>query len=110
MAGLLISVNNVFNVQFKSTKPLNLVQSEDISILLESGEYITAFIITEKLSIVLQRAMRRYVQDFERQFAKELRQNAVQTDKFENIGELIKTIFPFMKIRRFITGFDETDQ
>jgi len=102
ISGLLTSVNQIFNVEFHSDKPLTLVKSEDINILLETGEHVTIFIITENTSKVLRRSLRRYLREFENQYKEPLVTDATKVDVFDDATDLIKPIFPFMKIKRFI--------
>ncbi|MCF2141810.1 MAG: hypothetical protein K9W44_17295 [Candidatus Lokiarchaeota archaeon] len=107
IAGLISVINNLFKIKLKAEKPLNLIKSDEVSILLKSGRYVTVFIITESISGVLNRALSRYISEFEKKFQKELEEDIKRVEIFNKAEELIGSIFPFLKIKRVITGFGQ---
>jgi len=98
-SGFISSLTFVFDNILQSISPIEIISSKDASILMRSGENILVIILTQQPTSILARASDRYIKRFEDKFRDELKIESTEVGKFQEAEELIKPIFPFLKIK-----------
>jgi len=98
-SGFISSLTFVFNNILQSISPIEVISSKDASILIRSGERILVIILTQQPTSILARALDRYIRRFEDKFKDELKRESTEVGKFQEAEELIKPMFPFLKIK-----------
>lgn len=98
LSGLLVAINNIFSTIFQSKRSIDSISGRDATILMESGKYITAIVLADKISTILDRALRRYVTVFEQKFEELLKREEANISLFNSATELLKPVFPFFVI------------
>ncbi|MHA1650999.1 MAG: hypothetical protein ACTSYB_12460 [Candidatus Helarchaeota archaeon] len=102
LSGLISAINNVFEEVFRTTASIRKISSDDIHLLMESGEKVVCVLITDNLSFFLTRALKRYTKIFEQEFQLELEENIQDSVVYNKAVELIKPIFPFFKVDKVL--------
>jgi hypothetical protein len=103
-SGFMTSISFVFNNILKSEEPIETISSKDATILMRSGEKIIVIMIVEQPTKILERAMDRYIEMFEKRFQEELEEETSEVSKFKDAEDLINPIFPFLQIEDTIIG------
>ncbi len=98
LSGLLSTINSVFQSIMTTSSSIKEISSKDATLLSESGEWVTATIITEKPSGILDKALKRYVNHFERMFAVRLGDKSTCVNDYDAAKTLLKKIFPFFVV------------
>ena len=97
LSGLLSTINSVFQAIVKEGESgINTISGKKMHILIESGQKISIIVPCERPSIILVRAMRRYVAEFERMFSVRIGDNDTLVNDFDSARVLLKKIFPFL--------------
>ncbi|MEM2637106.1 MAG: hypothetical protein QXL15_02020 [Candidatus Korarchaeota archaeon] len=100
VGGLISSLNTIFvNVLELERDIMQQVSGKKAHILAASGKYITAAIISERMSVYLLRALRRFVKEFEDEFRKELEANENDRSKFIRANALVMNVFPYISLK-----------
>jgi len=94
-SGLLSTINSVFQAILTKDVDINTISSKHATVLMESGDHVTAAVITEKPTAMLDKALKRYVRLFERMFIIRLGDQDTCTNDFDRARVLLKKIFPF---------------
>lgn len=102
LSGLLSAINNVFEEIFKTPSSIQNISSEQIHLLMESGEKVVGVAVTDNISYFLDEALKRYTKEFEEKFAEELSQRSQDIADYYNAIELIKPVFPFFIVEKVI--------
>lgn len=98
LSGLITSVGMVFKSVLDSHEEVQNIFSKDATILIQSGKYITATLVSSNVSAILNRSLRRYVKEFEIKFHKKLESEEKIISDFDSATELLKPIFPYLII------------
>ncbi|MHA1680325.1 MAG: hypothetical protein ACTSUE_04915, partial [Promethearchaeota archaeon] len=99
LTGLLSAISTMFRSTLGTETDIHQIRSKDASILMESGKYVVAIIVSDKVSATLIRAMKRYVTEFERMFEVKLLDNVIETNQFDAAKGVLGKVFPFFKIQ-----------
>ncbi|MHA1341740.1 MAG: hypothetical protein ACTSO2_17350 [Promethearchaeota archaeon] len=99
ISGFLSSLNTVFTNVLEIEDNIEMISGKKAHIMVESGEYVTATIISKRINIYLKRSLKRYIREFESKFKQQLEENVNEINVFESAKELIKPVFPFLKVR-----------
>jgi len=95
LSGLLSTINSVFQSIMTTSSDIKEISSKNATLLSESGRFVTATIITEKPSAILDKALKRYVGHFERMFVVRLGDKSTCVTDYNSANMLLKKIFPF---------------
>jgi hypothetical protein len=98
LSGLLSTINSVFQSIMTTSASIKEISSPNATLLAESGQWVTATIITEKPSAILDNALKRYVNHFERMFSVRLGDKSTCVTDFDSAKTLLKKIFPFFVV------------
>ncbi|MBD3213610.1 MAG: hypothetical protein GF311_13460 [Candidatus Lokiarchaeota archaeon] len=98
-SGFISSLSFVFDKVLKSKYPLESISSKDETIMIRSGKKILVIFLTRNPTSILMKAMDKYIQFFEERFCNELEREELEISKFRSAKDLIKPIFPFLKVR-----------
>lgn len=99
LSRLISSINMVFQNALGSQAEVHNILSKDAAIIIESGKFINAAIVTDNASVILQRSLKRYVEIFEKKFHDKLEKEDPLISDFDSVKELLKSIFPFLVIK-----------
>lgn len=100
LSGVITAINNLFMELTKRSTPIHTIISEDINVLIQSGKQITAVIMAENISYFLEKALKRYVKAFEKEFEDELNRKAENIQIFKRALNLLTSIFPFFMVKK----------
>jgi len=95
LSGMISAINSVFKEILKKESTIREISSKGTSILLESGNEIMAVVITDRVSFFLDKALKRYVKVFEKEFKKEIENNIRDLVVYDRGVKLLTSIFPF---------------
>ncbi|NMC05492.1 MAG: hypothetical protein GYA24_09780 [Candidatus Lokiarchaeota archaeon] len=98
LSGLLSTINSVFQSIMATSTSIKEISSRNATLLAESGRWIVATIITEKPSAILDEALNRYVDHFERMFSVRLGDKSTFVNDYDAARTLLKKIFPFFVV------------
>ncbi|MHA1265411.1 MAG: hypothetical protein ACTSRS_09275 [Candidatus Helarchaeota archaeon] len=102
LSGLLSAINNVFEELFQSKGYIKNISSEEIHLLMESGENTIAVVITDRISYFLDQALKRYIKEFEVKFKEEIDKKSQNLTDYQMAIDLIKPVFPFFIVDKVI--------
>lgn len=97
-SGFMTSISYIFDNVLRSQAPIESISSKDATILMRSGKKIIVIMLARQPTRILERAMDRYITIFEKKFERELDLESTEITRFKEADELIKPIFPFLKI------------
>ncbi|MBN2150448.1 MAG: hypothetical protein JW839_03275 [Candidatus Lokiarchaeota archaeon] len=98
LSGLLSTINLVFQSIMTTSSSITEISSSNATLLSEPGRWITATVITEKPSAILDKALKRYVDHFERMFAVRLADKSTCVTDYDSARTLLKKMFPFFVV------------
>ncbi len=98
LSGMITAINNVFKEIIEEEIPIERITSQGINILIRSGEYISAVIITDKVTYFLVKGLQRYINEFEVKFAEEIKRNEENIHAYDDAVEILRSVFPFFII------------
>ncbi len=98
LSGLLSTINSVFQSIMTTSASIKEISSQNATLLTESGQWVSVTIITEKPSAILDKALKRYVDHFERMFSVRLGDKSTCVTDYDAAKALLKKIFPFFII------------
>ncbi len=98
VSGLLSSLIMIFNNVLKSEKAIKDVSSEDATIQIQEGSQVFAIVLGEMPSLVLRKALRRFVREFEEKYSEKLKVGSGEVSGFDDAKSLVKSVFPFFKV------------
>jgi hypothetical protein len=98
LSGLLSTINSVFQAIMTTSASIKEISSKNATLLTESGQWVSATIITEKPSAILDKALKRYVNHFERMFSVRLGDKSTCVTDYDAAKTLLKKIFPFFVV------------
>ncbi|OLS14258.1 MAG: hypothetical protein RBG13Loki_2134 [Promethearchaeota archaeon CR_4] len=98
LSGVLSAINSVFKSGLEVTADITSIASKNLTILLESGKFVTAAIVADKTPAILAKALKRYVTEFESKFVDQIRAETGDTSVFNSALDLLKPIFPFFVV------------
>ena len=84
----------LFRSVLDSHEEVQNIFSKDATILVQSGEFITAILV----SAILNRSLKRYVKEFEQKFRKQLASEEKLVSDFDSAIQLLKSIFPYLVV------------
>ncbi len=96
ISGMLSAVNNIYKYVFDSHQLIDAINSKDLSIVMENGEYVSVIMVTQHPSGILKRGMRLFVKKFEATFHEALERTEQEIQFFENGRQIFTRIFPFL--------------
>lgn len=99
LSGLITSINMVYQSVLSSKAEVQNILSKDASILMQSGKYIYVTIVSNNVSAILDRSLKRYVREFEKKFQKQLEKERFLISDFDSAKDLLKSIFPYLLIK-----------
>ncbi len=99
-SGMLTALRTVYCTVLDSKKPIQMIMNEDASILMHSGQYITATIATSQISGVLVKGLEIFVKRFEEKFGDQLINTPTDLNAYETGKDLFMQIFPFLKRKK----------
>ncbi|TXT58658.1 MAG: conserved membrane protein of unknown function [Promethearchaeota archaeon] len=99
-SGFISSIGMVFDQILQSRAPIQSISSEEATIVIRSGKNIMAIILTKRPTAILERAMDKYIDKFEKKYREPLKNEIVEINAFEGAKELVKPIFPFFRIKK----------
>lgn len=94
--GSIRNTNLLFNNILSSKSEIKNISSEDVAILMHSGRFITTKILANSVSVILDRSLQRYVEEFEKKFHKQLEAEDKLVSDFDSAIDLLKQIFPYL--------------
>jgi hypothetical protein len=98
-SGFISSLSVLFTEIFKEPSQIETISGKNIHILMRSGRFITAMMVTRQPTSILENAMDRYIEEFENHYEKELKREIAEVSKFDDAIQLVKPIFPFLKFK-----------
>nr|MDO8114930.1 hypothetical protein [Candidatus Sigynarchaeota archaeon] len=98
LSGLLSTINAVFQSILATRVNINSISSKRATLLMESGKWVTATVITEKPSAILDNALKRYILQFEKMFYVKLNDRSTCTTDYDAAKVLLKKMFPFIVV------------
>lgn len=99
LSGLFTGITMVFKNVLESHEDVQSILSKDATILMQSGKYVTAIIVADNISAILDRSLKRYVEEFENKFQEKLESEDKLISDFDSATELLKPIFPYLVVR-----------
>ncbi|WP_371802721.1 hypothetical protein [Candidatus Lokiarchaeum ossiferum] len=81
----------------KSKGYITKIINNDVSLILDAGEYITATVATNQVSLVLQKGLKKFVEEFESMFEESLKNTPSSNERYKAGEEIFNEIFPFLK-------------
>lgn len=99
-SGFISSFSLLFSEIFKEPSNIETISGKNIHSLMRSGKYINVMMVTRQPTLILERAMDRYIKEFENKYENELKQEIAEVSKFDNAISLVTPIFPFLKIKK----------
>lgn len=93
---LLNVVNKLFANNFESRSSINLIKSEDVSMIRKVGKIYSAVIVSNKVSKMLEKALIRFLESFEEKFGNQPSDYFHQSQIVEEIVALLVSNFPFL--------------
>lgn len=97
-SGMISAINTVYTTMFNIEHSIEAIMSEELSIVMESGDQVTVIVVTEQPSGVLKRGMKLFVKKFEHTFQEALARSEQDLLYFENGKQIFTRIFPFLKV------------
>ncbi|MHA1820196.1 MAG: hypothetical protein ACTSU2_07685 [Promethearchaeota archaeon] len=98
LSGFLSAINSIYTQTLQSSKSIREIAGAEVDILIRSGEFTMASIITERTSKKLAIALSRFVKLFEEKFRDKLQDDESDLNEFISARDLIPIVFPFFII------------
>jgi hypothetical protein len=98
IAGFLSAVNSMFDETLHSRKKINLISSGDAAIYMEHGTRVSVAFLAQNISGLVAGEMKRFLNDYEKEFEKDLARNQSNVGVFRRAKSIVQTRFPFFEI------------
>ena len=95
-SGMLFAINQIYSNIFKSSFSIKEIASDDISILIKNGEDVSALIVTDRISSILEKGLSKFVREFEKKFGELIRMDGTNLSNFRDGIIILNNIFPFL--------------
>ena len=99
LSGMITAIDNVFKEIMEREIPIEKITSQGINILIKSGDNLSVVIITDEVTYFLDKGLQRYINEFEREFADEIKRNEENIHSYDRAVEILKSVFPFFRIK-----------
>ncbi|MHA1673496.1 MAG: hypothetical protein ACTSYI_07700 [Promethearchaeota archaeon] len=98
LSGIFSAFHSIFKALFKSEHPIDSIQSEDFSLLFSTNSTIMVVVATDRPTFILKSAIKQFLKRFELQFPNIYHDNFLDLSNIEDVRNIIKNRFPFLKI------------
>ena len=98
LSGIFSAFNSIFAALFKSEHPIKSIYSNDFTLLFSTNSSIMVVMATERPTFILQSAMSQFLKEFEVQHPYVYHDNFLSLTDIQNVQQIIKKCFPFLKI------------
>ncbi len=93
VAGGLTGISSLVQELTRNETKVKIVEQENMTILLEYGEFVNGALITEENLVTLKEKLKRLIEEVEQTYQEELKHFVGNVDLFTNMNELIENIF-----------------
>jgi len=98
LSGIFSTFNSIFKGLFKSEHPIKSIHSDDFTLIFSTNSSLMVVMATEQPTFVLQSAMSQFLKQFEVQHPNVYRNNFLDLTDIQNVQQIIKKRFPYLKI------------
>ncbi|MHA1584061.1 MAG: hypothetical protein ACTSWL_02310 [Promethearchaeota archaeon] len=99
-SSLISALNHVYSNVFNSDSGIRRIKSNEVSILIENGKYISVLLATDKTTRVLFRGIKKFVKEYEIQFKQELNSQKCPLTGINAGDQIFFKIFPHIKLKK----------
>lgn len=99
-SGMISAIKSVFNELFRFKPDLNIrtITSEGLYVLIDSGPKISTIVVSDQLSYFLDKSLKRYRREFEREFTEQIDSGVDEVSQFNHATTLLPEIFPYLVV------------
>ncbi|MEA2070668.1 MAG: hypothetical protein U9O98_05190, partial [Asgard group archaeon] len=102
LSSLISAISGLLSESLGSNKPLKFVESEDRTLVLDTGDYVTCAILCDQPTYFLIQSLKYLRNLTEKTYEGEFSQSVIQKEKFKGVKNLIHKAFPFLVIEEKI--------
>lgn len=106
ISGMISALNAVYKSIFKSKTNFSEIVSDDISMVFETGQYVSAMIGADQISGIIKSGLKQFILDFEKQYAQKLSIHPNYVGELQDGKKIFNKIFPFLVEQKSMTNND----
>lgn len=99
LSGMITAIDNVFREIMDEELPIERITSQGINILIKSGQTLSVVVITDKITYFLDKGLQRYINEFEKKYADEIKRDEENMHAYDGALKILKQVFPFFIIK-----------
>jgi len=100
LSGIFSAFYSIFKTLFQSHHPIEIIRSQDFSLLFIAQEKIMVVAATEQPTYTLEHAMRQFFKQFTEEFPRIYEKNFLNLDGIERVEQILHERFPFLEIEK----------
>jgi len=99
-SALVTAINHAYSNVFNSDSGIRQIKSNEVSILIENGQYISVLLATDKITRELYKGVKKFVKEYEIQYKQELNSPKSHLPPINEGNKIFFEIFPYIELKK----------